>query len=350
MRIEIHEVKKSFVDRQGKETVAVDGVSLRVEPGELVTLLGPSGCGKTTTLRMVAGFELPTSGTISIDGKNVSRLPPHRRDIGMVFQSYALFPHMSVRQNASFGLSARPKDPKGAERLAELAAMLELVPLLERAPHELSGGQQQRVALLRALVPGPKVLLLDEPLSNLDARLRAALRQELRQLQRRLGITTLNVTHDQEEAMSLSDRVVVMQGGRIAQQGAPAELYARPASRFVASFLGDATFVAGRVTGEAGERVIVDSLLGEVRLPRPASGAAQVTLVVRPEAVRLSPGGTAGRVMGASYLGPEVRYVVEVQGHTILARAPALGRPLLAEGAPVGLELLEEAVHLLAEV
>jgi putative spermidine/putrescine transport system ATP-binding protein len=229
-------------------SVAVESFSLEVARGELVCLLGPSGCGKTTTLRMVAGFVEPDRGQILIAGEDVTNLPPYRRDTGMVFQSYALFPHMSVAQNIAFGLQnvGRPAG-KIRERVAAMLDLIELPHLADRRPRELSGGQQQRVALARALALDPKVLLLDEPFSNLDAQLRVRMREELRQLIRRVDITTLFVTHDQEEALSLADRIVVMSKGKVEQIGTPEDVYARPESEFVAGFIGRCSIIAGAV-------------------------------------------------------------------------------------------------------
>lgn len=274
------------------DVAAVDGFDLRIGDHELISLLGPSGCGKTTTLRCIAGFEEPTAGRILFDGRDVVGLPPERRNIGMVFQNYALFPHMTVRQNLAFGLEMRGV-PKGetAERIARVLDTVQLGDLGERYPRQLSGGQQQRIALARAVVVEPSILLLDEPLANLDAKLREEMRFFVRSLQKRVGITTVYVTHDQAEAMVISDRIVVMFDGRIHQVGAPDEIYSRPVSREAASFIGLSNFVEGRVEGTVGD--------GEFRLATAAgplrcaySGTLaegrEVALIVRPEAVSLS--------------------------------------------------------------
>jgi iron(III) transport system ATP-binding protein len=284
------------VTRRFGDTVAVDGLSLRVERGEIVTLLGPSGCGKTTTLRMIAGFEYPSSGRIELDGRDVTALPPQKRGMGMVFQSYALFPHLDVRQNVEFGL--RSRGDRGADAAARADRALELVELAGYAGRKvqaLSGGQQQRVALARALAPEPPVLLLDEPLSNLDAALRERTRDELRALLKRLGMTAVFVTHDQEEAFALSDRIAVLSRGRLQQVGTPEELYGQPVNAFVAGFLGRANFLPATVLGRDGGDWVCE-LPGGVRWRATAAqgdgfapGGA-LRLMVRPEGLRMGGG------------------------------------------------------------
>src|SRR5215213_7718266 len=242
------------------DVTAVAGINLDMPPGEFFSLLGPSGCGKTTTLRMVAGFERPDAGTIRIDGRDVTGLPPRARRIGMVFQSYALFPNMTVADNIAFGLRVA-RHPAGeiAERVSAMLALVGLSEMGPRYPYQLSGGQQQRVAVARALAPRPKVLLLDEPLSALDAKVRVSLREEIRQIQKRLGITTIFVTHDQEEALSISDRIAVMYGGKAEQVGTPFEIYNRPATKFVANFVGTLNVLEGTVTDAAAGTVRVNT-------------------------------------------------------------------------------------------
>src|SRR5512142_1519435 len=234
MYLKLQDIVKIFPARQGnKEVAAVNHVSLDIEQGELITLLGPSGCGKTTTLRMIAGFEFPTQGTIRLDGQPINMLPPHQREMSMVFQSYAIFPHLNVIENVAYGLNVKHVAKEEIrKRVADVLELVQLTGLETRAPNQLSGGQQQRVALARALVMSPKVLLMDEPLSNLDAKLREQMRNEIRRIQQTIGITSVYVTHDQIEAMTLSDRIVVMNQGVIEQIGAPTELYSRPISRF----------------------------------------------------------------------------------------------------------------------
>jgi putative spermidine/putrescine transport system ATP-binding protein len=285
-----------------------------VARGEFVSFLGPSGCGKTTTLRMIAGFETPTAGTIRIDGKDVTNLRPNQRNVGMVFQSYALFPNLTVADNIAFGLKvARMPADQIKARVAEMLAMIKLPQLADRYPYQLSGGQQQRVALARAIAVKPKVLLLDEPLSALDAKIRVSLRAEIRALQRDLGITTIYVTHDQEEALSMSDRIVVMSEGHMEQVGAPFEIYNFPKTRFVASFVGTLNIVQGKVVDAGQGRVSIDGQ--EIRAARGVVDAAAGDvrpLALRPEALVLNkPNGQGNHLKGTieevSFLGAVVR-------------------------------------------
>jgi putative spermidine/putrescine transport system ATP-binding protein len=298
-------------------TTAVHDFNLEAEKGEFVSFLGPSGCGKTTTLRMIAGFEQPTAGTITVDGTDITNRPPNRRNIGMVFQSYALFPNMTVADNIGFGLRVR-KQPKDRirSRVAELLELINLPDKGGRFPYQLSGGQQQRVALARALAIEPEVLLLDEPLSALDAKIRVALRKEIRTIQRQLGITTVYVTHDQEEAMSLSDRVVVMSEGRVEQIGPPPEIYNFPATPFVASFVGTLNLLPAQVVDAAAGTV---SVAGQtIRTPKAIESGADrpVTVALRPEAIEIGEGGGSNRLSGpvedVSFLGSIVRTRVRI--------------------------------------
>jgi ABC-type Fe3+/spermidine/putrescine transport system ATPase subunit len=304
-------------------TVAVDDVSLEVEQGEFLSLLGPSGCGKTTTLRMIAGFETPTSGQILLDDRDVSRLPPQRRGFGMVFQNYALFPHLNVFENVAFGLKAK-KIPAGTlnERVAQALARVDLTGYERRAVQALSGGQQQRVALARALAPEPPLLLLDEPLSNLDAALRERTRDELRTLLKRVGITSIFVTHDQEEAFALSDRIAILREGRLQQVGTPEDLYRSPANPFVASFVGRANFLEGRVVGrEDGDGFVEIAEGARWRVRLNGVAGERVRVMVRPESLRLAPGssrssadGLRGRVLDRRFAGASTVYRVRVEG------------------------------------
>jgi putative spermidine/putrescine transport system ATP-binding protein len=308
---------------------AVDRVSVAIDQGERLALLGPSGCGKTTTLNLVAGFLTPDGGEIRIAGKDVARLPPHRRNTGMVFQSYALFPHLPVAENVAFGLRMRRLDRGAiARRVAEALALVRLDRLGDRYPRQLSGGQQQRVALARALVIRPEILLLDEPLSNLDAKLRQEMRMELVGILKSVGITTIFVTHDQDEALSLADRVVVMNAGRIEQVGTPTEVYEEPATAFVAKFLGEPNVLAARVASVEGGEIACD-LEGGYRVvsgrTAPVRAGDRVDVIVRAERVRLAraPSGLANsfpaRLEHVLYLGADLRYMVRLGPHQLIA-------------------------------
>jgi iron(III) transport system ATP-binding protein len=316
---------------------AVDAVSFDLPRGALVTLLGPSGCGKTTTLRLIAGLELANGGRIEIEGSDVTRLAAAERRIAMVFQSYALFPHMTVLENVAYGLAVNGARRAAAEADARaMLATLGLEGYEARLPAELSGGQQQRVAVARALVLRPKVLLFDEPLSNLDARLRRRVREDIRDLQRRLGLSVVYVTHDQQEALAVSDLVVVMREGRIAQMGTPTELYEEPADAFVADFMGEANVLAGEILSAEGgrARLVVAGAEVETAMRPAARGAA--TLAVRPEAVTLDEqgGGIPGRVARAAFLGQTREYEVETAAGTLFVTSPAAARAF-PEGAAV---------------
>ena len=306
-------VKKSF----GAFT-AVEDFELSAERGEFISFLGPSGCGKTTTLRMIAGFEYPDSGSISVDGKAITNLPPNKRNVGMVFQSYALFPNMSVASNIGFGMRVK-KRPADAirKRVAELLEMINMPEKADRYPYQLSGGQQQRVALARALAIEPQVLLLDEPLSALDAKIRVALRGEIRAIQRQLGITTVYVTHDQEEALSLSDRVVVMSEGRMEQVGTPFEIYNFPTTAFVASFVGTLNVLAGTIIDAGRGEVAVSGQTINVTPKFEGLAGQEVRVALRPEMATLGdrPVGCTrltGRVVDVSFLGSIVRIRVQL--------------------------------------
>jgi ABC-type Fe3+/spermidine/putrescine transport system ATPase subunit len=309
------------LSRRFGETTAVEDVSLEIQSGEFFSILGPSGCGKTTLLRMIAGFEVPTSGEIVLDGKDITRLLPQERAIGMVFQNYALFPHMTVFENVAFGLETRrvPKD-RIRMRVGRILESVHLSDKIDTPVPNLSGGEQQRVAVARALVVEPAVLLFDEPLSNLDVALRVRTREEIRALQRRTQITTVYVTHDQSEAMSLSDRMAVMRAGSIEQVGTPSEMYELPRSDFVARFLGGANILKATVT-DGGRKLEVSGL--EVVLPEEISGlpASRVTVAIKPEAITLSPmsdgAGWKGTIEQREYLGFITHFVVACSG-TIL--------------------------------
>ena len=334
VKIGLRDLTKRF-----DSVTAVDRVSLEIADGELFTLLGPSGCGKTTLLRTIAGFAAADAGEIWFGHRRVDRLPPYARNIGMVFQNYALWPHMTVRGNVTYGLRLRKLAPSEiSRRLAEGLAKVNLTGLEERYPGQLSGGQQQRVALARALVLNPDILLLDEPLSNLDAKIRVQVRAEMRALQRDLGITTVYVTHDQEEALSLSDRVAVMREGRVQQVATPKALYERPVNRFVADFVGTNNFIPGVMTARMDGHAVVDTALGTVRARSSdvVPGGACV-LAVRPENVALDGAGdnvVEGRVRLAAYLGNTLRYDVEAGGGLVLK--VDVGDPWHHEVLPAG--------------
>ncbi len=296
---------------------AIDNVSFSIEPGHLVTLLGPSGCGKTTTLRMIAGLEHPTSGRILIGGKDVTNLPATDRDVSMVFQSYALFPHMTVGENVAYGLSVGGLSKRdAAERAEEGLALVGLAGYDARLPSELSGGQQQRVAVARALVLEPEVLLLDEPLSNLDAKLRRKVREEIRDLQQKLGLTAVYVTHDQEEALAVSDRIIVMNRSVIAQEGTPRELYEAPASPFIADFIGDANLVEGEIMRLAASEATVRIDTIQCQLPSRGMQSGPAQVAIRPDSIMLEHASTnlvgiKGNVTHSTYLGNQMHYTVE---------------------------------------
>ncbi|WP_049979676.1 ABC transporter ATP-binding protein [Halolamina rubra] len=326
--IELDGVRKAFDD-----AVALADVSLSVEEGEFFTLVGPSGCGKTTTLRTIAGLSAPTDGTVRFDGADVSDTPVEERNVGVVFQSYALFPHMTVAENVRYGLrfTDPPRGLTADERVDELLELVDLPDMGDREPDELSGGQQQRVALARALAPEPDVLLLDEPMSALDARLREQLRREIKRIQKELGVTTVYVTHDQEEALAVSDRLAVMHDGGVEQVGTPVDVYERPATEFVASFVGENNVFSGVVAGREGDELAI-----EVDEKAPAGhrfrvAAAEdhavgdrVTFCVRP--TKLSPDANANRVTVAldatEYLGGTTRLYGEWAGREVVLRLP----------------------------
>jgi putative spermidine/putrescine transport system ATP-binding protein len=306
---------------------AVADMSLSMSPGELVVLLGPSGCGKSTTLRMIAGFLQPSAGDIRLDGRSILPLPAHRREMGIVFQSYALFPHLSVARNIAFGLEMRRMSKTDiAAQTAEMLRLVKLQDLAARLPRQLSGGQQQRVALARALAIHPRLLLLDEPLSNLDAALRTEMAREIRLLQRDRGITTVMVTHDQAEAMAMADRLVVMRDGRVQQIGGQEDLYERPANPFVAGFIGGSNILPGRLDG--GRLVLSSGASIALAGHYAATGTAR--LAIRPESIHLAPPGASPRINGevelCTYLGATIEHVVRLDAESsVVVRGPGLG-------------------------
>jgi putative spermidine/putrescine transport system ATP-binding protein len=338
--LSIQHVKKTFGD-----LTVVQDFNLDVGSGEFVSFLGPSGCGKTTVLRMVAGFEEPTAGSIVIAGKDVTRLKPNQRNIGMVFQAYALFPNLTVAQNIAFGLKVAGMPRADSDkRVAEMLELIKLPQFGDRYPYQLSGGQQQRVALARAIAPKPKLLLLDEPLSALDAKVRVSLRDEIRSIQKELGITTVFVTHDQEEALSISDRIVVMYGGKAEQVGTPFEIYNRPSTKFVANFVGTLNVLEGTVTDASAGKVKVGA--GEVLLKGKLNGSKSgdtLSLALRPEAISL--GRQAGRdatlggeISEVSFLGSVIRVRVGLGKEAVSLvtfNSPASPPPKVGEKAEI---------------
>jgi putative spermidine/putrescine transport system ATP-binding protein len=345
------EVRMEGLSRRYGAVVALEDLDLIVQPGELIALLGPSGCGKTTTLRLLAGLEDADTGTISVGGKDITRLPASKRDMGMVFQAYSLFPHMTVKQNVGFGL--RLRGVSATERDRRALKMLELVELssqADRYPSQISGGQQQRVALARALAIEPQVLLLDEPLSALDAKVRAQLRDQIRRIQLEIGITTLFVTHDQEEALAIADRVGVMRAGRIEQLAPPTDVYSRPATSFVAEFVGLSNKLAGTVSGttvtvRGCDLPLVDSL----------TPAGPVIALVRPEAVTLASDSTGesgpltGTVIATTFLGATSRVTVDLGDVTIMAQLTTSDASALPAGSRVTLTIRPDPVLVSAD-
>jgi len=324
--VSFHDVTKIY----GKDVVAVDSINLNIEAGKLVTLLGPSGCGKTTTLRMIAGLEMASKGKIMIGGLDVTKLPATDRDVSMVFQSYALFPHMSVLENVSYGLNFSGfKKPEALERAS---AGLELVGLSgygDRLPSELSGGQQQRVAVARALVLEPQVLLFDEPLSNLDAKLRRQVREEIREIQQNLGLTVIYVTHDQEEALAVSDEIVVMRNASIAQIGSPRQLYDAPANHFVADFIGEANLIPCEVIDVSNEMAKIDVRGFVHKLPANGRSVGPATLAVRPSRLDIkAKAGIKATVRKATYVGNRMEYSLHIGGLDVFAVHDDVNNPL----------------------
>ncbi len=346
VEVQLHGLSRSYGTVR-----ALDDLDLTVQAGELIALLGPSGCGKTTTLRLLAGLEDADSGTISVAGRDVTRLPANKRDMGMVFQAYSLFPHMTVTQNVAFGLKLRGIGASvRGKRAADMLELVELGSQADRYPHQLSGGQQQRVALARALAIEPQVLLLDEPLSALDAKVRAQLRDQIRRIQLEVGITTLFVTHDQEEALAIADRVGVMKDGRLEQLAPPADVYSRPATSFVAEFVGLSNRLAGVVSGSS-----VTVRGHDLPLVDRATPPGPVTALVRPEAVTLAADAAAqagpltGTVIASTFLGATSRVTVDLGDTTIMAQLPTSDATELSAGSRVTLTIRPDPVLVSAE-
>ena len=362
-RLSLVELTKTFSNTVSDVT-AVDHINLDIRPGEFITLLGPSGCGKTTTLRMIAGFEDATSGQVMLDGENMVVVPPNKRPMSMVFQSYALFPHLSVRENVAYGLRLRKKSAEEIKEEVDIAlAAMNLTAMADRAPSQLSGGQQQRVALARAMVVRPKVLLFDEPLSNLDAKLRVKMRVEIRRMQKRLGISSVYVTHDQSEAMAMSDRIVVMNSGRIEQVDTPEEIYLHPASVFVADFVGRANFVPAQAQEVSEDGMVEIEALGQKIRVHSSEGAKEAVregketvVLVRPESMRIQPTdekpatltGSLGQVVTSIFYGETVEYEIETEfGSLVCVVSDPRAEDLLEEGQYVRLGIEAEKAWLL---
>jgi spermidine/putrescine transport system ATP-binding protein len=332
--------------RRYGEVTALDGVTLAVREGEFFSLLGPSGCGKTTLLRIIAGLDIPDEGVVRIGGEDVNGIPPHRRPVNTVFQSYALFPHLDIWENVAFGLRMkRVAKAEIEQRVRKVATLVEIEPLLRRRPSQLSGGQKQRVALARAIVNEPKVLLLDEPLGALDLKLRKQLQVELLKLQRQLGITFIYVTHDQEEALVLSDRIAVMRDGKIQQLGNAESLYERPRTRFVSQFLGSCSLLDAKVKQQTTDSFIVETAVGELRATGAAPSRQNFTLAIRPEKVRLSLPGTGPaenavpvRIHELIYVGSETHYELQAGGQVL--RAELMNSSVGSQGFTVGQEVV----------
>ena len=355
--VHVDGVSKRFSHRVKGEIYAARDVRLDVAPGEFLTLLGPSGCGKTTTLRMIAGFEQPDAGRIRFGGQDVTQLPANRRNIGFVFQNYALFPHLSVFENVAYGLQVRGQSGATiAKDVSDVLALVGLAGYEHQFSGQLSGGEQQRVALARAIVIRPRVLLFDEPLSNLDAKLRVQMRTEIRDLQRRLAITTIYVTHDQEEAMAVSDRIAVMNQGSVVQDGTAEDLYHRPATEFVATFVGRVNLIPGRVVASSGASTTVAALGTTISVATQGPGSREgdtVRLVLRPEIIELVADATVApraTVISRTFLGEKVEYVLRCGDTTLQCVRPNAGTSdAMREGADVGLRIALDAATVLQE-
>ncbi len=349
--IKINNLTKIFITNKNDRVVAVDNVNLYIEPGEFVTLLGPSGCGKTTILRMVAGFETLTEGEIYIGKENVASQTPDKRDTALVFQNYALFPHMNVYDNIAYGLKIQKlKKSEIDARVKKILHLMKMEDFADRVPSQMSGGQQQRVSLARALVMEPGVLLFDEPLSNLDAKLRIHMRDEIRKLQKEVGITSLYVTHDQSEAMGLSDKVVIMKDGVIQQVGSPRDIYQKPANEFVASFIGKANKVQGKIVSKSGSdyTVKINDVDHHVNSERTVEIGSVVDMIIRPESIGVNKGLHKTIVKKSVFMGEFHEYEVEWNGQILEISEPnPFGRKIFEVGEEMTIDFDQHAIHIL---
>lgn len=350
--IKLRGLTKEYISEKKEKFLAVNNIDLDIKPGEFVTLLGPSGCGKTTTLRMIAGFEMPTAGDIFLGDKKINSLTPDKRNTAMVFQSYALFPHYNVYNNIAYGLRLRKfSDQEIQKKVHDIIALVGLEGMNERFPNQISGGQQQRVALARALVMEPDVMLFDEPLSNLDAKLRIYMRTEIRKIQRRLGLTSVYVTHDQSEAMSLSDRIIIMNEGIIEQIGSPQEIYQHPSSKFVADFIGRANFFEARVESSGKNGLRLNALGSNLNIESEKTYKAGdvVTAMIRPESIELGESGQFDAMVELStFMGSSQEYFVRVGDDVFnVEESNPMGKCIFDEGERVKVTFPAENVHVI---
>lgn len=350
-RVELVNLSKTFITSTRGKVHAVQNVNLTINPGEFVTLLGPSGCGKTTLLRMIAGFEMPTNGQILIEGEDVISKTPDKRDLGMVFQNYALFPHLNVFNNIAYGLKIQKLEKAEVEkRVQDGLKVVQMDDFAERVPAQMSGGQQQRVALVRALVLHPGVLLFDEPLSNLDAKLRLHMRDEIRRIQKEVGITSIYVTHDQSEAMAMSDKVVILKDGVVQQVGNPQEIYQHPSNEFVANFIGKANILHGTIVEKAGKEVVVEIGKAHYKVSQQTSWNVgdMVKIVVRPEAIEVGKKDMTGKVVKTVYMGVSQDYWIDFQGVELeVSDYNPSAKKVYAENGEISFGFKEKSLHIL---
>ncbi|SES98219.1 iron(III) transport system ATP-binding protein [Natronincola peptidivorans] len=350
-KVYLENLNKTFITTGNDKVVAVNNINLKIKPGEFATMLGPSGCGKTTTLRMIAGFEMPTQGKVYIGEENVATKTPDKRDTAMVFQNYALFPHMNVFNNIAYGLKIQ-KRPKSEikERVQRILKMMKMEDFSERVPGQMSGGQQQRVSLARALVMEPGVLLFDEPLSNLDAKLRIHMRDEIRKIQQNVGITSIYVTHDQEEAMAMSDKVIIMNAGVIEQEGTPQEIYQRPVNEFVANFIGRANIIDGEIEGISGKDAIVNihGISYRTKAYKNFQTGQKIRAVIRPEGVIVGKQDFIVKVEKSVFMGQNQEYGVDFFGANLeISENNPTGKTIYRAGEQMGIGFEERALHIL---